>query len=428
MPIDRTELPFAAPWTAIHMPRLALLLALAGASPAAADPIQYVDVVIEKPDGWAGMLEGSNERRGYRYFSRPFEKTCEDCLLFLTAGEPAPADLARFAEQSARRFLLPDDPSLQPGTAPEAGDFGAMRLAVGSWSLGDDILFIAPVQQGDKVTVIGFRGPAGTPEALVESSETFQTTLMTALGGLRFTPPGKPVMPPPQPGPLDGPYWGSVTRSTLGMDGMLQMDIQGRTFVFWREGWFHDGAPDNGLAPPTPAELIPGGPEGDGDWGTYRIEGKTIRVTYIGGGTESFRLSALGGTIYDGDREMFHVDPLQDGERISGSVSTSFYSGFNDVIASGGAAARSYTIFNLDGTYETGGWSTTTANIKGSGIVDPPNIGGVGAHSTNDGTTGRYEIEGGVIRYFPKDGSRGGVALIFRVGEDSIFIGTQPLK
>ena len=404
-------------------PVVAIWFALAPA--VLAEPMQYVDVVYDRPDGWTTMIKGFDGRDGYRSLSRGSDEKCDGCLMFLTASQSAPADLEALARRAVGTFLLPGDPAAKISSAPEASDFGRIKLAIGSWRLGDDLLFVAPVRLGDRATVIGFRGPADSPETIANSAATFQSALMTLIGGLHFSPPGPPAMPPPEPGPLDGVYWGSVTRTTLGMDGMLQMDIQGRTFVFWKEGWFHDGAPDNGLAPPTQAELIPG--QGDGNWGTYRIDGKTIHITYTGGGTETLRLSASGGTIHDGDREMYPVDPLQDGERISGTISSSFYSGFNPVIATGGVAARSYTVFYPDGSYEDRGWSSVTANIKGSGIVDPPNIGGVAAHSTHETQRGRYEIKGGIIRYFPPDGSTGRTDLIYRVGDDSIFVGTQPL-
>lgn len=390
------------------------------AAPAYADLNQYGDVVFEKPDGWYLHVDSI----GFRRLGRMSGKTCRDCQMFVTASQPAPRDLARLAQDSARLFLTKDDPAPQISSEPQAGDFGAMKIAMGSWLVGDEILFVAPVQQGDKAAIIGFRGPAGTPGQIAETSQTFQADLMTVIGGMYVIPPGKPLMPPPQPGPLDGVYWGSVTRSTLGMDGMMQMDIQSRAVVFWREGWFYEGAPPDGLSPPTPAQLVPW-EHGDQDWGTYRIEGDTIHVTYTGGGTETFRLAASGTSIYDGDRQMFQAGKVADGTRFSGSQTWSYYSGFDPNILSGGVASRSYIAFHSDGTYTGGGWSSVTATVKGQGVgADQTTLGGTGSFRESAPDGGRYEVWNGVIRLIPNDGSAPHNRLIYRIA-DGLMIGTR---
>ncbi|MDO5642220.1 MAG: hypothetical protein Q4G26_07520 [Paracoccus sp. (in: a-proteobacteria)] len=388
--------------------------------PALAEPLQYSDTVFNRPDGWVLYRGGE----GFRQLGRRYRESCDDCLMFVTASRPAPADLARLARDSARLFLSSDDPTPQISTEPLAGDFGAMKMAMGSWMVGDDLLFIVPVQQGDKATIIGFRGPAGTPEQITETSETFETSLMSMIDGLYFIPPGKPLMPPPEPGPFDGIYWGSVTRSTLGMDGMMQMDIQSRAVVFWKEGWFYDGTPENGMTPPTPAELVPW-EHGDGDWGTYRIEGNQISVTYTSGGTESFRVAASGTSFYDGDRQMFQAEQVPDGLRFSGSQTWSSYSGFNPTIIVGGAASRSYVAYHSDGTYSGGGWSSVTATVQGQGIgADQTTLGGTAGFRQSAPDGGRYEVKGGVIHMIPDDGSAPYQKLIYRIG-GGLMIGTR---
>lgn len=69
--------------------RRAVSLALtAMVSPASAEPMQYADVVYDRPEGWVTMTDGWNGRAGYRTLSRRYEESCGNCLLFLTESHP----------------------------------------------------------------------------------------------------------------------------------------------------------------------------------------------------------------------------------------------------------------------------------------------------------------------------------------------------
>ena len=401
----------------------ALFLCMFSAQGALASPRQYGDVVFDMPDGWYFHRDS----QGFRRLARSFADTCETCQMFVTASQPAGADLARMARDSVSLFVGPEDPAPQESTAPESGSFGGMELAIGSWTIGTDTLFVVPVRKAGKASIIAFRGPAATPEDVTESGQTFQNDLMTLIGSLKFVSPGQGVMPPPQPGPLDGVYWGSVTNSTLGMDGMLQMDIQSRAVVFWKEGWFYEGAPPNGFAQPTPADLIPT-ENGDEGWGTYRIEDGMLEVTHTGGQTESFRMASSGTSFYDGDRQMFQAQKVPDGTRFSGSQTSSFYSSFDPTIMSGGAASRSYVSYFSDGTYSGGGWSSVAGTVKGAGFgADQVTTGGISNSQSEESDGGRYEVKDGVLLLTPNDGSPPRRQLIYRIG-DGLMVGTSPIE
>lgn len=405
-------------------PVLATLCALATTTlPAHADKrlFQYGDVVFPIPEGWSGMRDSGP---GYKSLQR-WDAPCKNCMLYVTGSQRPPRDLADWLNRSSRSFSDATDPRPEPfgEVSVMAGGQGAM----GVWQIGDDWLMLMGLPVNDRAVLVGLRIPGRWLDAVPDSLAEAQTVLAGLSEDIYVTPQGGPAaMPPPQPGPLDGIYWGTVTRTNYGLDGMMQFDIQGRAVVFWPEGWFYDGAPANGMAPPTARELIPT-EAGDTNWGTYRIEDGMVRITYTNGYTDRMRMTA-GASLYDGDRQMFQAEMVPDGLRFSGSQSWSYYSGFNPVVMSGGVASRSHIFFSSDGTYSTGGWSSVSGTMKGPGIgANQIDIGAVGGFSERAPDGGRYEVKGGVIHMIPDDGSRPYQRLIYRIG-GGLMVGTDAVE
>lgn len=403
----------------LRVPIAALSLAACMAGPTLAELRQYCDVVYDLPPGW--MLYSDGE--GYQHLRPRDRDSCKGCSLYITGGMTARVASAALLRGGFGQFLSEDDPAPVQIGKPGTMRTGQTELTIGGWKVGEDLMFVAAVETGEQATVIGFRGSGSTPEALTATSDTFQETITHLANTLYHTPGGgPPVIPAAQAGPLDGIYWGSVTRSSLGLDGMMKMDIDSRVFVFWPEGFFYDGEPDEGLALPDPAALTCPD-ETNADWGTYRARGKEVTVTYLTGEAETLRLS--GESLYDGDRQMFRADPVEDGERIEGVISRFSYSAFNPNIISGGTSSSSYVAYRKDGSYETSGSQGMAGTIEGIG-VDAGTVGGVAGHSESSGG-GTYSIADSALRMVPADGSAPISRLIYRLGDD-IFIGTEPLK
>lgn len=401
-----------------RIPAYALVLAACMTDPALAGLRQYCDVVYDQPEAWALRSGG----KGYQRLGPRDRDSCKGCTLYITGSMTSQEALAEL--NRGKRFLTDEDPTPTRLDDIKTMQAGRTVLSLASWKVDRDLLFMASFEIGQRATVIGFRGSGSTPDALEASGNAFQNALSDLVAGQLYTVPdgGSPVMPAAEPGPLDGIYWGSITRSTMGLDGMMQMDIRSRIFVFWKEGLFYDGEPDDGLAlPATSTFECPN--ETNGSWGTYRVDGNKVRITYLKGDTET--LSLLGGSLFDSDRHMFHAEPVADGERISGVISRFSYSAFNPDIISGGAASSSYVAYHSDGTYTSSSGSGVTGSIKGIG-VDAGTIGGVATSSSSIGG-GTYTIANSTLRMAPADGGAPISRLIYRVG-DGIFIGTDPVK
>jgi hypothetical protein len=117
------------------------------------------------------------------------------------------------------------------------------------------------------------------------------------------------------------------------------------------------------------------------------------------------------------------VEPLADGTRIDGSLSTFFYLGFSPGSGlDGGVSSSSYTVFNSDGT-----WRQDRSGGASAGFVDGggTSTGGF-ATTSNSGNAGRYEVKDGLMIRTPDDGSAPQAVLIFKSGSD-IMIGELTL-
>lgn len=396
---------------------LVLVFAACLIQPVQAELRQYCDTVYDLPEGWTLYRGGE----GYQRLGTRSRDDCERCSLYITESMTPKAALAVLKKGNLGQFLDEDDP--EPRTLGDIKTLGSRQpvLTLGSWMVGKDIVFLVSVENGKRATLIGFRGAGGTPEALKASGDAFQAAIAHLVEHLAYIPDGaEPVMPPPEPGPLEGIYWGSIGRWTPGMDGMLSMDIQSRVMVFWDNGLFYDGEPDEGLALPR-ASAFDCPNEASGEWGTYRVDGDEVTITYLKGETETLELSD--GSLYDGDRQMFRADPVADDTRIEGVIAHFSYSAFNPNIVVGGVASSAFVAYRDDGTYATESTSSVTATMNGP---DAETIGGL-ADSNGSKGGGTYAIANSTVIMTPDDGSPPISRLIYRLGDD-IYIGTDPLK
>ncbi len=182
---------------------------------------------------------------------------------------------------------------VEPVSPPEAFNLKGRPAAMMAQKVDGDVQMLFAVQLFGRMELIGFEMPAYDEADLAANMPIFQRDILPMIETARFVSEGAaPLMPPPQPGGLQGVYWGTHTYWTFGLDMMMQMQISHHWLTFWPDGTFYDGTPPNGTAP-----LV-----------------------------EEWKVSETG--FEQDDTYISPVEVLADGTRINGSVSTFFYSGF----------------------------------------------------------------------------------------------------
>lgn len=399
------------------IPAMTATALLAAAAPAGAETYQFSNAIFELPAGWDHMRTDQN----YQILS-PGDGPCEYCYFYIARSQPVLGDLASFVTRSQRQFLDHDDDEeavaeRPPSIVYERGHPIAMQM----FTVDGDPLLLAGFQIKDRYELVGLRGNGREPEELDAFLKTFEQVFPAYLETTRYVSIGAtPLMPPPEPGPLKGVYFGTWLDQTVGMDMMMRMDMRSSMFVFWPEGYFHDGTPPGGLTPPDPASLRE---PTIAEYGTYRVVGNEVRLAYANGETDT--LTMEDGGLADGRTTLYPVTPLPDGARIEGTISSSYASGFGGAgaMSTGGFSSSSYTTFSSDGTY--GGESSSSAfGSFGDGMGGT--TGGYSAGS-GDAHSGRYTIKDGLITQRANDGSETDPELIFDM-DGAIYIGQQALE
>ena len=387
--------------------------------PVAAETYQFSNSIFELPPGWDHLRADA----GYQTLS-PDDGPCDYCYFYIARSQPVLGDLASFVTRSQRQFLDLDgsDPEEAVAEGPpqivyERGHPIAMQM----FTVDGDPLLLAGFQIKDRYELVGLRGNGRTPEDLDTFQKTFAQMFPAYLETTRYVSIGAtPLMPPPQPGPLKGAWFGTWLDQSIGMDMMMRMDMRSSLFVFWPEGYFHDGTPPGGMTPPDPATLRE---PTIAEYGTYRVTGNEVRLAYANGETDTLTMEDSG--LNGGRTTLYPVKPLPDGSMIEGTISSSYASGFGGVgaMSTGGASTSSYTTFYKDGTYD-GEISSSSFGSFGDGMGGT--TGGYAAGS-EDGHAGRYAIKDGLITRRANDGTETDPELIFDM-DGAIYIGQQALE
>jgi hypothetical protein len=229
------------------------------------------------------------------------------------------------------------------------------------------------------------------------------------------------LMPEPVPGDLQGVWWGWHQGTSIGIDGMMRIDVNQRRMVFWADGYFYDGTPPNGLLPLDATALMGAG---NGDFGTYVEDGGKIVLTFASGAKEELEMIGNEG-LNDGDNELYRVETVADDTFLDGGVSSFFYSGFTPGSGvEGGVTSASSTTFFPDGTYTGESFGGAFGNFTdGAGNL----TGGFSTGGDGNATGGRYEIKNGLLIQYPDDGSPPSASLVMDT-DSGIIIDEQFLK
>ena len=398
--------------------RLILALIACLALPVAAETRQHGNVIFESPAGW--KLGATQDDGTLILWSDLPDEECEYCRIYITPGFRATGRADTWVKTQVRRFIEADEaPEITMMVEPEVANLKGRPAAMLGQKVDSDLQILFAIQLFGRMELIGFEASAYDKADVTESMTVFQRDVLPMIESARFVSEGaKPLLPAPEPGPLSGLYWGFSTYWSMGLDGMMSMQLDHQFLVFWPDGRFYDGTPPQGLSTfdPTPSLV-----RGDMSWGSYVVKGDSLTLSYASG--ETADLTLTGESLVRGEATLYKVDPLPDGTKVDGSLSTFFYSGFTPGSGlEGGVSASNYTVFNPDGTWSHSASGGASANfVDGAGTT----TGGF-ATGSEDGHAGRYEVKDGLMIRRSDDGSEPETALIFKTGND-IMIGTLTL-
>lgn len=387
------------------------------ALPAAAEPRQYGNIIYDAPRNW----DAFEPRFGAATlnFNAP-GGICEYCYVYFALGSAKKGKLTDFLAAQAARFVDPDDSAgLKILQAPRNAPLGTHPAAMMGVSVNGEMHILIAIELKDSFELVAFKGPAFDAADIKESTSTFQTYALNMFERLTFVSEGaRPVMPAPTPGDLSGLWWGWSTSWSAQLDMAMRMEIAYRHIMFWPDGYFYDGTPPNGLNPFDAAALTV---KGDANFGTYRVAGKTLALTYVTGRKVTLQRDGDGWKI--GDQTLHMIDSLPDNTAIDGTISAFFYSGFIPGSGvSGGMSSSSATTFHPDGTYDGSSFGGAFGNFDSGGEL----TGGFATNSGDNTHGGHYVIRDGLLIQTPNGGGQIRFSLAYRA-DGNIMIGDQIL-
>jgi hypothetical protein len=393
---------------------LGLFLLLA--HPLAAETRQHGNVIFDIPEGWhSGAVLDDGTLVLWSDLPRD---ECQFCRITIATSTQTGARADTWVASQSARFTDPEDdaPQITRLSEPEIVNLNGRPASVLAQKVDSDIQVLLAVQLFGRMELIGFEGEADDADRAAETMRVFQRDVMPLVEAARFVSEGaNPLLPDPQRGELHGVWWGTATWWNMGIDGLMKMEIDHHWLTFWPDGIFYDGTPPAGTASFDRAERLAAG---DMEWGSYRLEGARLTLSYASGEVEV--LEAEDGRFSIGDRVMDPITPLADGTKLNGVVSTLFVSGFAPGMSTsgGGVTAMTDTRYNLDGTWSFSSYTGASASFdNGAGFA-------TGAESSD---TGRYEVKDGLVILHAQDGSVVASHYIFNAGS-AVWIGSNMLE
>ena len=267
---------------------------------------------------------------------------------------------------------------LTPTPGSEAGDASASGGASGGGGGGgggrfDAVGVVLEVERGAE--------PA-------ELAPRLQDAFARVLGFLSAAKPvGRrvPLLPPAEPGPLSGFYWGSSMRVSPVYGGGLNTHFTYGRYSFYADGHYFEGLPPGGIdafdlgsLAVRDASLV----------GRYGVDGDRVRLHAADGSVETLTRNA-DGSLTDGTTTSRPVQLPPDGARFDAEQETFSYSAVGAAFGnSGGSGRRGRLTLRPDGTF-------LGATVRGSSSVGPTHVGG-GSRSRR--VSGSYEVRGGELQ------------------------------
>ena len=393
---------------------VASLAASLAARPVAGETRQHGNVIFNVPQGWdLGATRGDGT---LILLSDLPDDECEFCRIYITPGTRTSGRADTWVAGQIRRFVDEDDASkITSMVKPKLENLKGRPAAMLGQKVGSDLQILFAIQLFGRMELIGFEASAEDEAEVIEGMTVFQRDVLPMVEGARFVSEGAAaLLPAPQPGDLEGVWWGTTNWWSMGLDGMMKLEIDHHWLSFYRNGTFYDGTAPSGTAAFVGAELLA---RGDMDWGNYRLNGDTLTLAYASGEVETYEVSD--DMFQKGDRQMYQIDLLADGAKINGVVSTIFVSGFTPGLGmSGGVTRMTDTTYLPDGTWVYGAYSGASATFEnGTGF----------SKGAENSEAGRYEVKDGLVVLYAEDGSLVRSDYIFKAGA-TIWIGSEMLK
>ena len=375
-----------------------------------ADQRQFGNTVYTPLPGWAA---GRDEDGKLVFISDLPNDLCKYCYINLSASHLGRGDVATYLKREALLFVDEDDQDSvtfvgEPSATTLAGHDAAMQ----GLKVGSNMQIVIAVSLGDRFEMFAFQGSAFDDADMAESMSVLQSQVVPFFDKLTFVSTGAtPVLPTPEPGEMNGVWWGWSTSSTFGLDMMMRQEMDYRTLFFWPDGFFYDGTPPDGLSAINTDALQA---KADPNFGVYQKSGDSLTLTFATGETET--LTASGKDWGDGSKTLTQVQPLADGTALNGGISSSFYSGFTPGTGmEGGISSSSSTEFLPDGSYTGESFGGAFGNFDGGGF----------STSNTDAAGGTYVVKNGLIISTPHNGGAPTAALGLRLDDENILIGDQ---
>ena len=374
---------------------------------------QFGNVVFTLPEGWE--LGVNSDGMQVIYSDLPGD-LCDYCYVYISAGFPAQGNLADFLTAHQGDFADDDDRAgiavISPPAALMASGQDAMMMGI---TVGSGFQLLVAYDLGNRYELAAFEGYGDEEAQLNEGLGVFSDQISPMFDQLQFVSAGaRSLLPAPVPGTLAGLYWGTSLEQSWGLDMMLNYEMVAHSYFFWPDGQFYEGTPPGGLQPPDRAALTAAG---EVSFGVYRQRGGVVQLTYASG--ETAQLAVAGADLKLDDLTLSLTPLMPDGTRVSGTISSFFYTGFSPGAGiDGGISASSSTTFAMDGTYSGESFG------GGSGTFD---AGGGFTSGSSDTTGGRYAVRDGLIILTPNDGSAPNGRIIVNTSQ-GIMIGDQFLE
>ena len=368
------------------------------------------NIVFTLPDGWeAAELERGPDDRPVTVL-RPEDWIHDDdaVSIWLPRGAPRPdgedALRAWATEAIAASLDLDDDERLdttswnQPGEAgPNAPLLGLLYVTDTDDDRRKSAVVAVLIPAGDRVEVayVTVRNRGDTAE-IRDALQRSATTLLSTVAEFAFISTGAaPLLPPPQPGLLDGVWWGVGLIWLPGLDGVMTSRLQEYIYVFRPDGRFFDGIPPGGADTMDDPEVAL---RHTGDMGQYEVRGDTLLLRYASG--ERDEIDIDGALLRDGQAVIRQVRVPADGFRFAASRDYIQHTGLSAGIGESASVSSANTItFRPDGTFGRDGFVSAVGDFEAGGYAVNRNTDGTGTYTVSGGKIALRYDDGRIIRW-----------------------------
>lgn len=401
------------------MPKLTLLLLTACTLPlcaasASAETRQFANIVYELPEGWKpnGETDGRVE---LRYDGD--DVRCTNCRVLIDPGAAGGGPIREWRDAVAapgKNMRVVGNPLLRQDSIGEWPAEVMLRQIEDDGRAKFQAYFAIDLPERNELVI--FEGSARDEETFNRSLAMLNEAIAPMLNGLRFISEGAaPVLGPPEPGDLKGPWFGTGIRNQYnGLSGTLDLVVDKRLVTFYADGRFFYGIPPSGAGPLDFEGLVASGETGIGN---YAVTGGEVELRFADGDVSRMRI-VNDSTIGVGRVDIHPAGFAPDGFRFAGVIRSAGYTSFGPGV-SGGVGSEGRQVFRRDGTY-------TDSSFTGAfGSFDTG--GGFTAMTGQPERSGHYEVANGLITLTPPEGEPRTTWIILE-GSNSVIVGGQPVS